>query len=268
MGPQRRSAHCVILLGLLIVSVATVPLAGGRLSRLADLRFTRAWAGLTALALQYATVKLFSHADNGLLSGLHLVSYGLLFYFLAGNLHVPGLLVLAAGGALNAVAIAANDGVMPARPEALATAGILQAPGEFVNSGAVTSPKLWFLGDVFALPRVFPMANVFSIGDLLIVLGAFVLLHRLAGSRLGGPIAAAGRRAHDALARVEVVRDNRAFRRLFFAQAISGVGDWVFTPAVFAAMVRGDGKASELALLLIFQVGPGMLVGLVGGPFI
>jgi MFS family permease len=137
-----------------------------------------------------------------------------------------------------------------------------------VNSGAVADPKLWFLGDVFALPAGFPMANVFSVGDVLIVVGAFILVHCVCGSRLARPLTGVGRRAHGSLRRIEVIRDNRAFRRLFFAQAISGIGDWVFVPAVYAAMVRGDAQASQLALLLIFQVGPGMLVGLVGGPFI
>ena len=39
-------------------------------------------------------------------------------------------------------------------------------------------PRLWFLGDVFALPARLPLANVFSVGDLLIGLGmiAFIIL--------------------------------------------------------------------------------------------
>jgi hypothetical protein len=258
----------VILLGLLIICVATVPLLGGRLGRLGDIHFRRSWAGIAALLIQFAILRAFPEGDAALHAGLHLVSYGLLFYFLAGNLRVPGLAIMALGGTLNAIAIAANDGVMPARPEALASAGILQVPGEFVNSGAVADAKLWFLGDVFALPAGFPLANVFSVGDIVLVLGAFLLLHRQSGSRLAAPLARASRRLWDAAARVEVLRDNRGFRRLWIAQAISEVGDWVFIPAVYAAMVSGEAKASELALLLIAQVGPGMLVGLFGGPFI
>jgi hypothetical protein len=48
----------------------------------------------------------------------------------------------------------------------------------------VEHARLQFLGDVFATPRSWPMANVYSVGDLLIVLGVFVLLHRVSGSRL------------------------------------------------------------------------------------
>jgi hypothetical protein len=54
----------------------------------------------------------------------------------------------------------------------------------FVNSGVVEHPKLLFLGDVFATPRSWPMANVYSVGDFTILLGVVVLLHRVSGSRL------------------------------------------------------------------------------------
>ena len=45
-------------------------------------------------------------------------------------------------------------------------------------------PRLGFLGDVFAIPAGFPLANVFSIGDVLIVLGVGWGAHRICGSRL------------------------------------------------------------------------------------
>lgn len=258
----------MFLLGVLTLVIATVPLAGGRIGRLSEIEFRRRWAGVAALLVQTAILRVFSHGDEGVLAALHLVSYGLLFYFLAANLHIPGLLMIGLGGGLNALAIAANDGVMPARPGALAMAGIPQVPGEFVNSGAVEDPKLWFFGDVFAVPHGWPLANVFSVGDVLLVLGAFILLHRQTRSRIAPALDRAAQRVFDAGARVQVLRDNRGFRRLFLAQAISGIGDWVFIPAVYAALVSGDARTSELALLLVLQVGPGMLVALVGGPFI
>jgi predicted MFS family arabinose efflux permease len=141
-------------------------------------------------------------------------------------------------------------------------------PGEFANSAAVAEPKLWFLGDVFALPAGWPMANVFSIGDLLLLAGAFVLLHRQCGSYIGPYLQRFGGWAGRKGPRVELLRENRAFRRLWIAQAISNVGDWIFIPAVYAALVHGRARASDLALLLIAQVGPGMIVGFIGGPFI
>jgi hypothetical protein len=44
---------------------------------------------------------------------------------------------------------------------------------------------LGFLGDIFHTPGWLPIHNVFSVGDLVIVTGAFLLLHRACGTPLG-----------------------------------------------------------------------------------
>ena len=87
------------------------------------------------------------------------------------------------GGLLNFVAIAANGGVMPADPE-LALHVAREAGEGFVNSGAIANPHLLFLGDVFATPESWPLYNVYSVGDITIVLGVLVLLHGVCRSRL------------------------------------------------------------------------------------
>ena len=76
------------------------------------------------------------------------------------------------GGALNLIAIVANGGVMPADPDALAAAGVEQRAGEFANSTAVAHPHLAFLGDVFAVPSSLPVSNVYSVGDVVLVIAA------------------------------------------------------------------------------------------------
>jgi hypothetical protein len=70
---------------------------------------------------------------------------------------------------------------MPASPTAVATAG-LTGTGP-ANSAVVSEPRLAFLGDLFALPAGWPLHNVFSVGDVLLVAGAVLLVHRTAGSR-------------------------------------------------------------------------------------
>jgi hypothetical protein len=74
---------------------------------------------------------------------------------------------------------------MPTSRGALQQAGIPFRPTHgFRNSVYVPHAKLQFLGDVFAIPKGWPLANVFSIGDLLVVVGAFVLVHTVTGSKL------------------------------------------------------------------------------------
>ena len=87
--------------------------------------------------------------------------------------------MIAAGTACNLLAIAVNGGTMPANMDAWARAGLDPIPADvFDNSTALSDPKLLFLGDVFAIPAGWPLANVFSIGDVLIVLGGTYLAHR------------------------------------------------------------------------------------------
>jgi hypothetical protein len=100
------------------------------------------------------------------------------------NWQVPGLIIIALGGFLNGITITLNGGTLPALPSALRAAGLNSHAGEFTNSGPLAHPVLPWLGDVFAWPTPLPLANVFSVGDLLIVLGALYGAHRITGSRL------------------------------------------------------------------------------------
>jgi hypothetical protein len=132
-------------------------------------------------------------------SAIHLASYAFVAAFVALNLGVPYLWLIALGGMLNLVAIAANDGVMPADPTALAAAGVATDPNTFSNSTAVAEPVLLALGDIFWVPASWPVSNVFSVGDVVIVVGAFLALHTIAGSRLAVRRFAAPARARSPL---------------------------------------------------------------------
>src|SRR5215212_2300 len=100
------------------------------------------------------------------------------------NRRLTGLPVIALGGLSNFLCIGVNGGVMPADPDALAAIGRSPASDEFINSTALADPKLGFLGDIIPTPASWPVTNVYSVGDLLILSGAFVLLHVACGSRI------------------------------------------------------------------------------------
>jgi hypothetical protein len=162
--------------------LATVPLAGGRLSRLADIRPRAVWAVLLAAAIQVGITQIPS-GSHALHAGLHVLSYVLDAYFLFANRRLTGVPLLATGAALNVLAITANGGVMPANPVALRIAGVAERAG-FDNSAALAHAHLAFLGDVIPVPGPWPIGNVLSAGDLVIILGAFLVLHCACGSRL------------------------------------------------------------------------------------
>ena len=172
-----------MLLGLVFIAcLLTVPLARGKLTALADLRLRRPWLALAGIGVQIAVISVIPGGGPAHLHELvHLLSYALLGAFAWSNRRVPGVPVILLGGVLNFAAIAANGGVMPADPDL--ASHVAGAEG-FVNSGAVDDPRLLFLGDVFATPDWFPLYNVYSVGDALIIAGVLVLLHGVGGSRL------------------------------------------------------------------------------------
>ena len=72
---------------------------------------------------------------------------------------------------------------MPASASALRISGIAERPG-FDNSAALAHPHLAFLGDIIPVPGPWPIGNVLSVGDLIIFVGAAVVLHVACGSKL------------------------------------------------------------------------------------
>jgi hypothetical protein len=173
----------VVLVVVLVLAMALVPLARGRLSALLDLRIR--WAGLLLLALAIQLVPALVPGEaNAWRTGAHIASFPLGLAVVWANRRIPGIWVIGLGAASNATAIVANGGVMPASASALRTAGLDPSPGVFVNSDVLGDPELLFLGDVFAVPASWPFSNVFSVGDVLIALGAAYAIHAVCGSRL------------------------------------------------------------------------------------
>ncbi len=168
-----------MLIGALVaLAVLTVPLTGGRWSNLTAFRPRGSWLLWLALAVQ---VVQFSFFDLGAVDELvHVGTYVLAAAFLVANRAVPGAWLVAAGGLSNGLTITLNHGTLPAKAEALRAAGLHVKKNDFVNSGVMAHAKLPWLGDIFSVPKGVPLANVFSVGDVLLVAGAFVVVHSLA----------------------------------------------------------------------------------------
>lgn len=170
------------------VGIVAGYLLGGRLDRLGDLRFHWAWLAVAGLVVQ---VVLFSPAVAERIGDLgpavYVLSTAAVLVAVLRNWRIPGLAVVALGAACNLLAIAANGGVMPASPEAVAALGREAAAG-FSNSVVMADPALRPLTDIFALPSGVPGANVFSVGDVLIGAGvAAVIALGMRGARGGRP---------------------------------------------------------------------------------
>ncbi|WP_062524295.1 DUF5317 family protein [Demequina rhizosphaerae] len=147
-------------------------------------RWRWAWLIWAALLLQIVIIDV--HLPEGFAEALHLATYAASLAFVWLNREVWGLLVVGAGALSNGVTIALNGGVLPASAGATAAAGI-DPDHAFANTAVLAEPVLPWLGDVFAWPDPLPLANTFSVGDVLIVLGVGIVAW--SGSRrLGSPV--------------------------------------------------------------------------------
>ena len=196
----------MLVLVAAVLAVLSAALAGGRLSRLFDVRLRACWLPMVALLLQVVILQVLEDGPRALLVSVHVATYVMAAAFIWLNRSVPGLWLVAAGAACNGVTIALNHGTLPASASALEAADIHKDPAAFLNSGTVAHPVLGFLGDVFAWPAPLPFANVFSVGDVLIVLGAGYGAHRITRSRL----TRAGRADRAAVAADPVTADQSA----------------------------------------------------------
>ena len=160
-------------------------LLGGRPIGLARLQLR--WVGLALGGLVVQTL-LFSRAVGAVVGPagppIYVISTAAVLVFVLANIRVPGLPLVAAGSASNLAAIVANGGFMPTTEAALAAAGLEPVAG-YSNSAVLPDPRLWPLTDIFALPPWLPLANVFSLGDLLIGVGLAVAI--AAAMRLPDP---------------------------------------------------------------------------------
>lgn len=174
----------MILLVVLGVSLVFALIRGGKISRFTDLNLR--WRGVILIGF-LIQVLIFSNFwqdrfdTRALTPSIYLVSMGLLVIALFVNYRIPGMALLTLGLCLNFVAILFNGGYMPASPDALALAGhpALLA-GHISNNSIVMGPdtQLFFLCDIFAIPKGFIFPNVFSIGDISIAIGSVYLVQK------------------------------------------------------------------------------------------
>ena len=163
-------------------------LLGGRIDGLGRLRIR--WAGLAVAGL-LGQVLVFSDAvalrAADLVPPLYVTSTVAVLVAVLVNIRVPGMALVALGAVLNLAAILANGGYMPADPGALALAG-LETTGVHLNSVADAEPALKPLTDIYALPAGTPLANVFSVGDVLLGIGiAWVIAAAMRRRRSAAP---------------------------------------------------------------------------------
>jgi len=162
-------------------------LLGGSLDHLVTLRIRWSWLAVAGLVFQAV---LFTQAGATLAGtagpALYVASTAAVLVAVVRNVQLTGMPIVALGALSNLAAVVANGGRMPTTAAALAAAG-LDGPGDYTNSAVLANPALGPLTDVFAIPAGVPLANVFSVGDLLIAVGIVVVLTSAMRRSVAGP---------------------------------------------------------------------------------
>lgn len=170
----------MLLLYSVAIGLLIGRLSGGRIRNLERVSFTwwrLALAGLLVQLVLFAGPVAEHVGWWG--PAVYVISTLAVMAALLRNLRLPGLAIIAVGAGLNLVAVLANGGAMPSSPDAwLQLTGVAALPvTHFSNSVLIGPDTLFpFLGDIFVFPRPLPLANVFSIGDAIIAVGAVVFL--------------------------------------------------------------------------------------------
>ncbi|MGB9679501.1 MAG: DUF5317 domain-containing protein [Thermoanaerobacteraceae bacterium] len=165
-------------------SVIYGKLRKGKISGIADIVIKKPSIFIGAFAIQivmlnfydkYAFIQTYSPY-------IHFAVYVLLFIGLWYNKDNKYFNIISIGVLLNFIVIFANGGKMPVSVDALQRGGLnylipnLEA-GKIATHQALTSTtRLKFLADVLILPRPYPLPKAFSIGDLVMATGTFLLV--------------------------------------------------------------------------------------------
>lgn len=173
----------LLIVGAVVVGIVAGLLLGGSLRTLADVHF-RWWPlALVGFGLQVIPVPSTSgRIGHWLAVGLLVASYAVLLLFVGANARYIGFWLVGLGFALNILVIGVNGG-MPVSERALRQAygpGYQETLRHLVSGGkakhhlARSDDVLLPLSDV--IPVGGPVRNVFSLGDLIALLGvAWVL---------------------------------------------------------------------------------------------
>jgi Family of unknown function (DUF5317) len=164
-----------------VLALAAVPLLGGDLRRLASIRPRAVWVVFVALAVQILIISVLPQHWRTLEAAAHILTYVAALAVIALNWRIPGMVIIGIGTFCNGFTIAINGGTLPASRAADVAVNLPKHQRGLVNSGVLSHPHLAWLGDRYTSPAFLPLRNVMSIGDMIILAGAIVLVLRVTG---------------------------------------------------------------------------------------
>ncbi|QSZ27002.1 DUF5317 domain-containing protein [Aceticella autotrophica] len=157
---------------------------GGKISGIADIDIKKPVFFILGFLFEFGLLNLSDRFPviMSYRAFIHFLDYLMLFIGLWYNRHNRYMMIIGFGIFLNFIVIFANGGRMPVSIDALKAAGLYHLIPGLLSDGIAThqaltaSTRLKFLSDVLFLPKPYPLPKAFSIGDLLIFTGTFLMV--------------------------------------------------------------------------------------------
>jgi hypothetical protein len=182
----------VLLVSVVIGLAATTIRAKATGRKLRPIELKRSWLVLLAVSPQIIAFQvpvIGRKVPESLIPVLLIATQLLLLWFTFDNLVKPGIWALGIGLVTNFIAIASNGGWMPISPETVHKILPTIPEGVWLVGHRLGLSKDWILptqdikmywfSDRFTLPVWIPYRVAFSLGDIFIALGAFLLVWSL-----------------------------------------------------------------------------------------
>jgi hypothetical protein len=171
---------------IIVIGIIIGLLRGGELERLVNISVEGVSLFAIALLLRLGVWAFGLLGFTGILSYspyLIVLSYLLLIFVSIRNIKLPGFRYIILGLLFNAFVVVVNGGRMPVLVkegviENINPTSFLEAETRVVHSLMNNNTLFAFLGDVISIPKPFPDSSIISVGDIMILVGLFVLIQK------------------------------------------------------------------------------------------
>ncbi|MFA6711511.1 MAG: DUF5317 domain-containing protein [Candidatus Caldatribacteriota bacterium] len=172
---------------IIITSIIIGLLRGGELEKLFTISIEGVLIFATALLFRLGVWAFDLIGISGILTYspyIIIISYFLLIYVSIHNIKLPGFKYIILGLILNGFVITLNGGSMPVLVKQGAitninNTGLLESGTRVVHSLMNDNTLFAFLGDVISIPKPFPDTSIISVGDIMILVGLFILIQKI-----------------------------------------------------------------------------------------
>ncbi|HHW26935.1 MAG TPA: DUF5317 domain-containing protein [Firmicutes bacterium] len=168
----------VLLLGSVLIGLAL----GGEISRLGNIPVRGAFWIIGSYCVRYCAQFLSGKVEPtpALSVTVALLCYGTLLLGIRANYRLPGMKAVLAGTLMNLAVVIVNSGRMPVSLERLSPDAVLpeaaRLSASLTHQALLPDMRLTFLADVFRWSMPFGKVSVFSVGDVVLAVGAAILV--------------------------------------------------------------------------------------------